>query len=118
MIHAMHAESGAPILYVARVPADSPVPDRFTRRSLELALPAVLSKLSSYHVVMEGQGFGAALKRSVLTAALQPFWRRRLFYVHSTLAEVEPSLSRSDGERWARLWPLLDESNPETSERA
>src|SRR5688572_28320968 len=54
---------GHPVVYVTRVPPSAPVPDRDTRHHLEAIMPTVAPCFSSYHVVLEGVGFAAALKR-------------------------------------------------------
>jgi hypothetical protein len=39
-------------------------------------------------VVLEGDGFGAAVKRGILTGLFQLSWRRKTFFVHSNVNEV------------------------------
>jgi hypothetical protein len=39
-------------------------------------------------VVLEGDGFGAAVKRGILTGMFQLSWRRKTFFVDATVNEV------------------------------
>jgi hypothetical protein len=89
-------QAGHPIVYVTRVPADAPAPDDDVRRYLSTVLPTMTRSCSSYHVIMEGAGFFAALKRGVLTSLLQPIWKKKVFHVHAEANEVPESLSGSD----------------------
>jgi hypothetical protein len=86
-------EAGHPIVYITRVPADAPAPDEELRNFLSAHLPTMTQSCSSYHVIMEGDGFVAALKRAVLTSLLQPIWKKKMFYVHARAEDVLPSLS-------------------------
>lgn len=81
--------NGGTAVYVARVPVGAPPPADAARSRFNQVFPRMVEVLSSYHVVMEGTGFFAAFKRATLTTLLQPFWRRRLFHVHATCAEIE-----------------------------
>lgn len=81
-------ESQQPVVYITRVPSDAPPPDPDVRQHLAAVLPAVLSRCSSYHVILEGSGFFAALKRGVLTNIIQPFWKKRVFFVHASSEQV------------------------------
>lgn len=85
-------QAGGPIVYVTRVPSGAPPPDGAAKQRLKAVLPGVLSACSSYHVVLEGEGFAAAFKRGVLTSLLQPFWRKRMFFVHATCADIRSKL--------------------------
>jgi hypothetical protein len=80
--------SGQPVLYVARVPADAAAPDAEARGRLHALIPRLLPCLSTAHLVMEGDGFSAAVKRGVLTGIIQLAWRRDTFFVHSSVADV------------------------------
>jgi hypothetical protein len=51
-------------------------------------MPGINSVCSSYHVVLEGDGFGAAIKRGILTGLFQLSWRRKTFFVHSSVSDV------------------------------
>lgn len=82
------AETGGKVLYVTRVPAGAPTPSSPARQAMNRILPDVIDACSSYHVVLEGDGFLAAFKRGVLLGLLQPVWKPRLFYVHATCSDV------------------------------
>jgi hypothetical protein len=80
--------SGGPVAYVTRVPANSPAPDAEVRRHLDALMPEVVKCCSTYHVVLEGKGFVAAIKRTVLSSLFQIGWKRGLFFVHAFPSEV------------------------------
>ncbi len=90
------AREGAPIVYVTRVPVDAPAPDSKVRAYLTGHMPRVVDCCDSYHVILEGDGFGAAVKRAVLLSLFQIRWRHGTFYVHSSvedvLSKVRPAL--------------------------
>jgi hypothetical protein len=81
-------EAGTSVVYVTRVPADAPAPEGECRKRLNSALAEWMKLCSSYHVVLEGQGFVAAFKRGVLTNLLQPFWRPKVVFVHARCDDV------------------------------
>ena len=81
-------ECGHPVVYVTRVPDKAPPPDAAARARLDQLMPGILSVCSSYHVVLEGDGFGAAVKRGILTGMFQLSWRRKTFFVHAHVNEV------------------------------
>jgi hypothetical protein len=85
-------EYGAPIVYITRVPAGAPAPSGVVKDRVNEVLPRILSCCSSYHVVLEGEGFVAAFKRGALTNLLQPFWRKRMFFVHAACAGISATL--------------------------
>jgi len=87
-LHAAVARNAGPILYVTRVPAGAPAPDASTRKHLNAAMPLTAECCSSYHVVMEGTGFGAAVKRGVLLSLFQLTQRRGLFHVHANCDDL------------------------------
>lgn len=89
-------ESGGPILYLTRVPEAAPAPERDVRLEIDRNLPALIASCSSYHVVLEGDGFVVAFKRGVLTSMLQPFWRKRTFFVHASCVAVRGSLAPAE----------------------
>jgi hypothetical protein len=91
------ATYGGPIVYVTRVPPQAPAPEGPVRRHIDAVLPEMTRHCSSYHVVLEGAGFIASVKRSVLTNLLQPIWKRRKFYVHADVKEVRGHIE--DGEQ-------------------
>jgi hypothetical protein len=79
---------GRPVVYITRVPVNAPAPDAAGRARLSELMPGILSVCSSYHVVLEGEGFGAAVKRGILTGMFQLSWRCKTFFVHPTVSEV------------------------------
>jgi len=91
------AKAGHPAIYIARVPADAPPPDADVRRHLDRLMPLIVEQCSAYHVVLEGDGFFAAMKRAVLLGIFQVRWRRGIFFVHSTVADLLKETSA--GER-------------------
>lgn len=97
------AEAGKPVLYVTRVPVDAPAPEPEVRKHLNGLMPTIVKYCSSYHVVLEGQGFVAAMKRGVLTSLLQPLWKRRVFHVHATPSGIYGSLTFNEREIATRL---------------
>ena len=87
-IQAAADECGHPIVYITRVPRNAPPPDAAVRARLDKLMPGIVSVCSSYHVVLEGDGFGAAVKRGILTGMFQLSWRRKTFFVHASVNEV------------------------------
>jgi hypothetical protein len=83
------AACGHPVVYITRVPVDAPPPDAPARARLDQVMPSLIKACSSYHVVLEGEGFGAAVKRGILTGMFQLSWRRKTFFVHADASEVE-----------------------------
>lgn len=87
------ASCGHPVVYVARIPVDAPPPDARARARIDELMPSVLQVCSTYHVVLEGEGFGAAIKRGILTGIFQLSWRRKTFFVHATAGDVLRSVA-------------------------
>ncbi|HYP97355.1 MAG TPA: hypothetical protein VER96_01690 [Polyangiaceae bacterium] len=87
-VEAAAATCGHPIVYVTRVPVDAPAPNAQVREKLDQMLPGLLKAFSTYHVVLEGEGFAAAMKRGVLTGMFQLSWRRKTFFVHAKITDV------------------------------
>jgi len=96
LVDALQAEvraCGHRVIYVSRVPAAQPAPSAEVRRHLGQLVPTLAEALSSCHVVLEGEGFAAALKRGVLTSIFLLGSRHETaFFVHSVVSEVPPSL--------------------------
>jgi hypothetical protein len=117
-------EAGKPVLYVTRVPVDAPAPEPDVRKHLNGLMPTIVKYCSSYHVVLEGEGFMAAVKRGVLTSLLQPLWRKRVFHVHATANGVLGSLPADERDLATRLLKVAGEkgclacSAPQVAERA
>ena len=57
-------------------------------------MPRVMQSFSTYHVVLEGNGFLAAMKRGILTSLFQLGLRGNSFFVHSSVREIEPRVDR------------------------
>ncbi len=89
-------KAGRPVIYITRVPAQAPPPDAKVRQHLDTLMPEIVEACSSYHVVMEGDGFFAAMKRAVLLGIFQIRWRRGVFFVHSTMAELREETALAD----------------------
>lgn len=87
--------NGGPIVYVARIPTASPVPSAEVRKHIDRHMTELVGLCASYHAVMEGSGFVAALKRGVLMSMQQIAGRSKLFFVHSTAEEIFEKLERS-----------------------
>jgi len=104
-VEAAAASCGHPIVYVTRVPVEAPAPDAQFRARLEQAMPSFVKACATYHVVLEGDGFGAAMKRGILTGMFQLSWRRKTFFVHAQVAEVASSVAL---EQRAVVTRLLD----------
>ncbi len=88
VVQKVAAENGGKVTYVTRVPPGAPSPSPAARKTLNKTLPELTALCSSYHVVLEGEGFLAAFKRGVILSFLQPVWKPRLFYVHATCGDV------------------------------
>ena len=98
--------SERPVVYISRIPVDAPPPDADVRQFISDQMPACVKLCSSYHVVLEGSGFIAAMKRAVLSSLFQLSWRNGTFYVHSMPKEVIYKLdrgSRADAEQVLHL---------------
>jgi hypothetical protein len=89
-VEAAAAACGHPVVYVTRVPVTAPPPDARVRARLDEILPSMVKSCSTYHVVLEGEGFAAAMKRGILTGLFQLSWRRKTFFVHALASEVVP----------------------------
>lgn len=99
-------ECGHPVVYITRVPPHAPPPDAAARAWLDALMPSIVSVCSSYHVVLEGEGFGAAIKRGILTGMFQLNWRRKSFFVHAGVEEVARNVSRDERPAVAALLAL------------
>lgn len=87
------AASGGPVTYITRVPVGSPAPEPEVRRHLDALMPKIVESCSTYHVVLEGKGFLAAVKRAVLNSLFQIRWKRGVFFVHAFPNEVLHSVT-------------------------
>jgi hypothetical protein len=85
-------ECGHPVIYISRVPTGQHAPNAEVRKHLSQLTPMLAQAISSSHIVLEGEGFAAALKRGVLTGIFQLTPRRTSFFVHAVASEVPHSL--------------------------
>jgi len=90
-ICAVYEERG-PVVFIARVPPSAPPPDELFRAELTKVLGRFMSRLVSYHAVVEGRGFFAAAKRTVLATIFLMSGQSRAFNVHATVEEVLPAV--------------------------
>jgi len=86
-------QSGRPVVYITRIPVDAPAPDSSVRQYINAAMPKATSMCSTYHVVLEGTGFMAAIKRGVLVSLFQIGSKRGMFFVHADVDEVVRSIA-------------------------
>jgi hypothetical protein len=105
-LHAAAEACGHPVVYVTRVPVNAPPPDAAARARLDQIMPSIVSICSSYHVVLEGDGFGAAVKRGILTGMFQLSWRRKTFFVHAHVTEVARNVGPEQQRALAALLGL------------
>ena len=99
------AATHGPIVYVTRVPAGAPPPDPQVRSAIARSIPEFAASCSSYHVILEGDGFAAACKRGVLLSLFQLTTDRKKFRVHSRADEI---LERLDPHARAVATKLLE----------
>lgn len=109
-LRACYTRARGPVVYVTRAPSDAPAPAPEVRAYLNSVMPVITTLCSSYHVVLEGSGFMAAVKRSVLLSLFQVSPRRNTFFVHSTVKEVAKKLAP---EKHATLKKLLQRAERE-----
>jgi hypothetical protein len=95
-VEATAQRCGHPVVYVARVPSQAPAPDASARARLDKLMPRFREATGAYHVVLEGEGFGAALKRGVVASIFQFSWRGKTFFVHASVSEVLRHVSSTD----------------------
>jgi|GEM_PF-810793 len=81
-------ESGGPVITVSILPAGVPPAEDEVRDHVKGLIPKLIGNCSSVHVVFEGEGFLAAIKRGVLTGLLHATRRQHLFHVHGSQASM------------------------------
>mgnify|MGYP001256862326 CR=1 FL=1 len=86
------SETKTPIFYVTRVPSEAPAPTLDVRNCIKRRLPVIVEYCMSYHVILEGDGFTAAMKRAVLLSLFQLAHKRGLFHVHPTVEAFRQKL--------------------------
>ncbi len=79
---------GGKVVYVARIPASAPAPDGALVRYLLSRLGVFKQNCSAYHAIIEGSGFGVAIKRGVITTLLQCSQTRDMVFVHARVDSV------------------------------
>lgn len=105
-IKLIYETTGERVLYVTRVPPDAQPPEADARAHLDKLLPTAIEMCTSYHVVLEGTGFIAGMKRAVLAGLFQISWRKGMFFVHSVPKELIFKLDRAQrpvGEKILQL---------------
>ena len=122
IVDAMQAEArecGHGVIYISRVPATQPAPNAEVLRYLAKQMPKLSEAISSSHVILEGEGFAAALKRGVLTGIFQLLGSRgTTIVVHSVASEVPRRLESAAGQvvnqllEVAKAQGLLDAAGP------
>lgn len=75
-------------VYVARIPQDADAPPAHVRRVLSQKMPAFVERFQSYHVVLEGDGFGATIKRSALVGLNLLCRGRKKVFIHARHEEI------------------------------
>jgi hypothetical protein len=100
--------TGHPVVYVSRVPSDAAPPAAAVRAHVDANMPLCVSLCSSYHVVLEGNGFINAMKRAVLAGLFQIRWRKGTFFVHAVPKEVIFKLDRAERTVGEKLLALAE----------
>jgi len=108
-LRASAEQFGGPVVYITRVPVEAPAPDADVRKYLNSVMPRVIESCSTYHVVLEGNGFLAAMKRGIVTSLFQLGFRGGSFFVHSSVQEVELRVDRKVRPQVAAVIQLADE---------
>lgn len=118
------AAAGHPIVFITRVPEGAPAPDAAVRARLNQLMPEMIRLCSSYHVLLEGDGFMSAIKRSILAGLFQVGFRKGTFFVHDGQHDVleklkgEPRRSAQAMLALASAEGLLDAGPPLESSAA
>jgi hypothetical protein len=106
---ANYEQFGEPVTYITRVPVNAPPPNASVRHHINDVLPSAMKYCSTYHVVIEGDGFVAALKRSVLIGITQLTQRRGTFFVHAHVDEAVRAVDKSAQSNVKELLRLASE---------
>lgn len=116
--------SGRPIVYITRLPVDAPVPESDVRKRLDQAMPSIRAVCASYHVILEGDGFLASVKRAILASLMQFGWQKDTFFIHASAKQVAskaPREYRDDVEKilyLAEQQGLLSATAPDEASRS
>ena len=85
---------GGKVVYVARIPANAPPPDTALVRYLLSRLGVFKEHCSAYHAIIEGSGFGVAIKRGIITTLLQFSQTRDMVFVHAQVDSVLKAVTK------------------------
>jgi hypothetical protein len=88
VVEAASSAPGGKVVYVARIPANAPAPDGAVMRHLLSRIGVFKQHCSAYHAILEGSGFGVAMKRGVITTLLQCSQTRHVIFVHARVDSV------------------------------
>jgi hypothetical protein len=88
------AKTGGPLIIIARVPPDTPPPDRIVQDAIKKRMGRLLEHCAAFHILMEGDGFPNVIKRSVLSGIFLGSGRRKTFFVHSTIEGLRKHVAR------------------------
>jgi putative ubiquitin-RnfH superfamily antitoxin RatB of RatAB toxin-antitoxin module len=103
--------SGGPVLYVNRVPADAPAPCSEVQRHIKRVKPGFVDQIAAYYVILEGNGFTAAVKRAVLLGLTQVSLKRGKFHIYATANELLRSVAPGWRLEVERLLVLAEQRN-------
>jgi hypothetical protein len=84
----LRGDTGAGVVYLSRVPADSRAFSSEERASLLEFLLAILPSCASIHHVIEGEGFVKSARRSIVTNMALATPRARDFHTYATIDEA------------------------------
>lgn len=101
-------ETGRSAVYIARVPAGAPAPDARVRSYMSQLAPEFFTVCSSFHVVLEGIGFVAAVKRSVMIGLFQLSKHRGILHLHESPAKL---LERAPRDEAPAMRTLLNQAS-------
>lgn len=88
------SSSGGKVVYVARIPSSAPAPDSVVLRYMVSRLGGFKQHCSAYHGIIEGTGFGVAIKRGVITTLLQLSQTRSAIFVHAGVDSVIEAVTK------------------------
>ncbi len=80
-----HVRVGKKLYFVAVTTPESTAPDDATRRALGENLPKLLEWCESLHLVIEGKGFSATVRRAVAAGLFMVSGKRKSMFVHEDI---------------------------------
>jgi hypothetical protein len=80
--------TGKRVHYIARVPADSPLPNDDIRKAVNRRMPELLENVWTYHSVMEGNGLRNGTVRAIMASIFLISGKRNTFFVHPTAEHI------------------------------